>query len=428
MYTSVQKTDGWIAAGRLLFDLLSIKRLFFWLRQSGLANWASRMSVSKLLSDLISKRRIAMRRRYIGAVLESAALILAHGAIIPTHALADFDGDGTADIVAVTRRDGTKTSIHVLSGASGHQRFVHQTVTALHATDSNWVFKMADIDHDGRMDLVAINRKDGDRTAIHVLSFASNYQQFVLQVKTALHATDDNWSFDLADIDHDGYADLVAINRKDGDRTAVHVLSFASNYQRFIVQVRTALHATDENWRLMTGDFDGDNRADLVAVNCKDGDKTAVHVLSFASNFQNFIVQVRTALHSTDANWDFGVANWTLEDRLDLVAINRRDGCKTSIHALSASSGYQQFVAHTVSGLHATNSDWEFSVCNKIPVCFTPWGCLRSALLSPNNSIRCEVGFDRNCSAGRDGRGERSRETRERSCRDTVADHAGRNR
>ena len=292
------------------------------------------------------------------------ALLSAFGCFAGTPALADFDGDGTADIVAINRQDVGRTTLLVLSGASSHQKIIYRFPTGLHATDTNWVFKMGDIDGDGHPDLVAINRKDGPKTSIFALSFASNFQSFIVAVATGLHATDENWDFALADVDRDGRPDLVAINRKDGPKTSIFALSFASNFQGFVVGTATGLHATDANWTFVLADYDGDRRPDLFAINRQDGPRTSVHVLSFASNFQQFAEQIATGLHATNTDWAFSLGNWSRQGRPDLIAINRRNGPKTTAHVMTASSRYQKFVAHTITGLHATDATWDFDIAN----------------------------------------------------------------
>ncbi|MCC3776489.1 VCBS repeat-containing protein [Streptomyces sp. UNOB3_S3] len=88
---------------------------------------------------------------------------------------------------------------------------------------------MADWDRDGRPDLLAI-KKSGtgtNSTEVHVLSGASNYQRFILQTGTALHETDRTFAFSVADWNRDGRPDLVAIKKSNTgtNSTEVHILS-----------------------------------------------------------------------------------------------------------------------------------------------------------------------------------------------------------
>jgi len=77
----------------------------------------------------------------------------------------------------------------------------------------------------------------------------------------------------------------------------------------------------------------------LVAVK-KSGTGTGtteVHVLSGKSNFQQFILQTGTALHATDATFDFAMTDWDGKGRLDLVAV-KMSGTgtgSTEVHVLA---------------------------------------------------------------------------------------------
>lgn len=81
-------------------------------------------------------------------------------------------------------------------------------------------------------------------------------------------------------------------------------------------------------------------------------------------DFRRFRLQTGTALHPTaePTNFEFGVGDFEGDGRPDLYAINRRGGSgKTEVHVLSGASGYQSFSAHSASALHPTdNSNWAF--------------------------------------------------------------------
>ena len=59
-----------------------------------------------------------------------------------------------------------------------------------------------------------------------------------------------------------------------------------------------------------------------------------------------FLYRRSTALHATDAHWDFSVRY-----NGDIYAVNRSGGSGTELHILSAASDYQ----HVTTGLHATD-------------------------------------------------------------------------
>jgi hypothetical protein len=80
------------------------------------------------------------------AVIGLAAAILG---LAVSSAQADWDNDGLADLVAINRHGGSgQTEIHVLSGASQHQQFIAHIATGLHPTDSSdWELLTANKDY-----------------------------------------------------------------------------------------------------------------------------------------------------------------------------------------------------------------------------------------------------------------------------------------
>jgi hypothetical protein len=160
--------------------------------------------------------------------------------------------------------------LHVLSAASNYQQFILQTGTALHPTDANWAFAVAQ-----NRDLFAISKQGGgtSSTEVHVLAADTSYQQFNLHTGTRLHPTDDNWAFALAD-----NRDVFGVKKLGGgtNTTEIHVLSADSTYQDFALQTGTVLHPIASNFA-----FGLTAGRDLFAVK-KNGtgtNSTEVHIV-----------------------------------------------------------------------------------------------------------------------------------------------------
>jgi predicted acylesterase/phospholipase RssA len=245
--------------------------------------------------------------------------------------MTDWDQDGRPDLVAIKKsRTGTSsTEVHILSGSSNFSSFLLQTGTALHETDATFAFLMTDWDGDGVPDLVAIKRRGtgSGSTEVHILSGASNFQQFILQTGTALPETDSSFDFAMADWDRDGRPDLIAIKKSNTGTgsTEVHVLSGASNFQQFILQTGTALHETDNSFGFLTTDWDGDGQPDLVAIQRSHTGtcSTEIHVLAGSSNFGTMLYEAGSVLPETDSTFDFVVADWDADGHPDLVGIKK---------------------------------------------------------------------------------------------------------
>ncbi|MCA1640862.1 MAG: hypothetical protein LC785_02530 [Acidobacteria bacterium] len=129
------------------------------------------------------------------------------------------------------------------------------------------------------------------------------YQQFSLQTGTGLHETDVTFEFGVA-----ANGDVFAIKKSgtDSGSTEIHVLSAASGYQQFSLHTGTALHETD-----VTFEFRIASNRDVFAIKKSgtDSGSTEIHVLSAASEYQQFSLHTGTALHETDVTFEFGIAS-----------------------------------------------------------------------------------------------------------------------
>lgn len=221
------------------------------------------------------------------------------------HRVADFNADGVADLYVFDRADAGQISVHVLDGRSNFQSFVAHKRMQLPGV-ARFKLDVADYNGDGRAEVYAMDTNDNGRTAIHVLDAATHFGTFLMQTRSALpESTSPVWSFAAADFNGDRKADVYAFDGSDTGRTAVHVLDAASNFQTFSIHTRTALPAlSGTKWTLDAGDYDLDGRADIYGINPDDGGRTAVHVLSPTTNFQSFTMQTRSALPATtDPIW-----------------------------------------------------------------------------------------------------------------------------
>ncbi|KNG79821.1 hypothetical protein ANOM_011858, partial [Aspergillus nomiae NRRL 13137] len=61
---------------------------------------------------------------------------------------------------------------------------------------------------------------------------------------------------------------------------------------------------------------------------------TEVHILSGASDFQKFILQKGTPLPQTDDTFDFAVGDWNQDGKPDLFAIKKSNTDSTSTETI----------------------------------------------------------------------------------------------
>ncbi len=245
--------------------------------------------------------------------------------------MADWNGDRKADLVMV-QRSGTitgRTELYVFDGASKFQRLLLHTGTALPPTDERHAFSVADWNGDGRPDLVVIYKSDTatGRTELQVVDGASSFQRYLLHTATALGPTDHRHAMSVADWNGDSRLDLVMVQKSGtaSRRTEVRVLDGSSGFARDLLQTSTRLGSTDDRHDVAVADWNRDSRLDLVVVQ-KSGAasrRTEVRVLDGASDFERFLLQTRSAEGPTDDRHDLSVADVSGDGRPDLVVVQK---------------------------------------------------------------------------------------------------------
>ena len=203
--------------------------------------------------------------------------------------------------------------------------------------------------------LVAMNHTGTGTSEVHILTAASNYKQFSLETGTALEAsTAGQWAFAFAP-----NADLYAIklNSTASNHTEVHILSAASKYQQFSQHIVTPLATVDPHNVTFQVGSNGDLYT-ITAANSASG-KVEVQTLTAASNFQQVSKPTATALAAVKpTEWEFHL---TFANDLLGVHLSSTGSGKTEVHILSAATNYQQYRLEVPTVLGPTNrSAWQF--------------------------------------------------------------------
>ncbi len=173
--------------------------------------------------------------------------------------LADFDGDGALDVEISNDRDPKRV---YLNDGRGHFHLASTFGSEAWSTRNATV---TDVNHDGLPDIVVANRMRPGHTANYIClnhgggRFDADCTPFAPYPATTITA---------ADVNHDGWADLV-VPYRDSGQSYVYLASHGGTYSdaRRIpfgppdAQIRTAEVA----------DFDGDGRPDIVAIDVPRG-------------------------------------------------------------------------------------------------------------------------------------------------------------
>ena len=188
---------------------------------------------------------------------------------------------------------------------------IFRSNTGLHETDENWEFLFGDYNNNGTLDLYCINKKNtgSNTTEVHILDGTTNFKTFLLQTKTPLHETEDNFQFLLGDYNKSGTLDLYCIKKCNTgtNSTEVHILNGNDNFQSYLLQTGTALHETGNNWEFLLGDYNQNGKLDLYCIKKfgNESNSTEINIISGIDNLQSLIKNIRTKIPETNKNYSF---------------------------------------------------------------------------------------------------------------------------
>nr|WP_239062528.1 M4 family metallopeptidase [Streptomyces sp. SID13031] len=262
-----------------------------------------------------------------------------------------------------------KTEVHSLTRASNFATFGIHAATALGASNqTTTTFETSDYNADGRPDLwVIFNGNTGSgRTEVHILDAATNFTTFLVHAATPLPlVSKTRWAFAVGDYNGDGRPDLYAVDSQDTNTntTSLHVVN-GNGFAGYLNQSGTGLHRTDlALWSFQTGDFDGNGRDDLYAVNTQDAGsgKTAYHVLN-ATNLQQFLIHAATPTAFTSlTRWAFSTGDYNADGRDDLYLVDTQAGASTAVQIVNATNP-AQYLFNGATGLHPIPlTSWQVS-------------------------------------------------------------------
>ncbi|MGA4559050.1 FG-GAP-like repeat-containing protein [Uniformispora flossi] len=189
---------------------------------------------------------------------------------------ADFDNDGKADLIALNPDGSISVGLNNGNGTGW---------SGYHSVSSGWGtyegrLKFADLNDDGKADLIALNEDGSITVGINFGDGWSNY-----------HNVSSGWGtykgrLNFADLNGDGKADLIALNANGSLTVGINFGDGWSNY-----------HGVSSGWgtyedRLDFADLDGDGKADLIALN-EDGSITVG--INFGDGWSNY--------HSVSTGW-----------------------------------------------------------------------------------------------------------------------------
>jgi len=241
--------------------------------------------------------------------------VFTHGAVGNT--VADFNGDGHVDIIFNNTmsggRGGESLSYIYWGNAKGEFSVKHRT--ELPAVEPyNWA--AGDLNNDGYVDLIFANMAEVGRHNTENFIYWGGKEGFSKARRTAL-VGDACKGVSLADLDRDGYLDVVFYCQNPNPKTGV--LIYWGGKEGFVTTERTGL-PNDGDGTPTIADLNYDGNLDLV-VHSKRADRPAV--IYWGDGTRNYSVFRRTAIPGSEGATGSEVADLNRDGYLDLILTRR---------------------------------------------------------------------------------------------------------
>lgn len=244
-------------------------------------------------------------------------------------AMGDLDGDGRADFAASSVSGGYVVVFRNISTAGAASFSTVATPSA--GSGSPGIVRLADLDNDGKLDIVVINS-----TGISVIRNASSgIGSFSLAATLNITTAGAPSDITLADFDGDGKIDAAITIGASNNISVLRNVSSVGN----IALVSASVYTTGLGPRgICSGDFDGDGKPDIAVTNSADSSMSVL--LNTASpgtiNPGSFAAGVTFATGRSP--WGITSADIDGDGRSDLLVAN--NGSSTfSVFRNTATSG-----------------------------------------------------------------------------------------
>jgi hypothetical protein len=285
-----------------------------------------------------------------------------------------FQGGRFTDVLTISPNGGggwRDWAALELSNGGGFGSTVWGAATPVHMRNggqySDYRVLVGDYDGDGRTDLATVTRNGGggwrDWLAME-LSTGGGFASTVWAAATPVHMRNGDPNADYraltGDFNGDGRTDILTISPNGGggwrDWAALEI-SQGNGFASTVWSAATPIHMRNgdsrADYRVLTGDFDGNGTTDLATITRNGGggwrDWVAME-LSIGSRFHSTVWTANTPIHmrNGDSNADYRVlaGDFNGDGKTDLATITRNGG-----------GGWRDWVAielSTGSGFHST--------------------------------------------------------------------------
>lgn len=207
--------------------------------------------------------------------------------------IADLDADGYLDVIFSNACEASQhnfASCIYWGSATGPDSEVYSALYTERPVDVT----AADLDADGFLDLVFSGNRSGESNAIDSYIYYGGEEGFTEEARSAL-PTVGAMGNSVVDLDMDGHLDIIFSSFTDGDTQLLDSLIYWGSEAGFSEQSRSGL-PTQGSWANAAADLNGDGWPDIVFSNTTSGTSTEVDSWIYWGSAEGFSEGDRSAL------------------------------------------------------------------------------------------------------------------------------------
>ncbi|MBN8468218.1 VCBS repeat-containing protein [Corallococcus exiguus] len=238
----------------------------------------------------------------------------------------DFNGDGKADFIAIHPGNGTFANTLLSNGDGTFRRVVSGGFTAGYWADGATQFHPGDFNGDGKVDVITIHPRNGTYANTLLSNGDGTFRLVTSGGFTPGYWADGATRFLPGDFNGDGKVDFIAIHPGNGTYANTLLSNGDGTFRLVASGGFNAGYWADGITRFLPGDFNGDGKADFIAIHPGNG-TYANTLLSNSDGTFRLVASGGFAFdYWADGATRFLPGDFSGDSKADFIAIHPRNG------------------------------------------------------------------------------------------------------